>query len=121
MLHLSSVEIEKLSPRTPRNPSLWEDAQTPRVSAAPTLIGCLKALVARKGSSWFVYRIESEPDILCPPVADGEQTGEVWYLREVEVVLVKKIVADQDYTTERMCSCGSGVPWTQCGDSGYCG
>lgn len=100
MYHISSTpNITKLEPRVPAY--VPQEPQIPRVCAAPTIAGCLEALVELDGGvDYYIYRIEAEPDVNNESVVnwpraseewvrwgDACETGEVWYLEPVKCKL----------------------------------
>ena len=101
MYHISATPgITKLEPRVPTY--VPQEPQVPRVCAAPTVAGCLDALVELDAGVefHFIYHIEAQPDVDNEAVinwpgtseewilwGDAAYTGEVWYLKPVKCTL----------------------------------
>ena len=100
MYHIGKVQgITELEPRVPTYVPM--EPQVPRVCAAPTIAGCIDALVELElNVNYFVYHIEAEPDVNNETVinwpgsseewlrwGDAKWTGEVWYLHPVKCTL----------------------------------
>lgn len=91
MFHVSPhLGLKTLKPHVP-----WVDDEppVPRVCAAPSLNGCVDALGDLEyGVTYYAYKILAAPDVsngeVTQFVPDAADSGEVWYLREVECIFL---------------------------------
>ena len=99
---ISEKKLENLTltPRVPRNfltKNGYEDSETPRVSFAPSIDGCLAGLSQNlDDKEFYVYQPVdiSKCEVYKPntkAVPDSEITGELWITNPVELKQVKRI------------------------------
>lgn len=106
LFHVSKTP--NLTTLTPRIPSHFltahylEEYKTPRVSFAPTIEKCLRAVQSRSGDKFYVYTPVSIDRkylrrVSINEVPDAALTGEYWYLKPVNVRLYGVVKAGKLY------------------------
>jgi repressor of nif and glnA expression len=106
--HISSILLEKLTPRVPNNrmtKEKGEESKTARISLSDTINGCLNGVgLSNKemiDKEFYVYNFDidvnsgkfvSNKEIIKKKlVFDAKQTGECWYLDDLVIKEYKKI------------------------------
>lgn len=97
VFHLSERPLgrcPRLVPRIPRDRLPLENGSIQRICVAPTIAGCLLALRGcyYNRGYWWVYVTAGDP-VEPIGVPDAQRTGEVWFIRPMEFVACKRIMA----------------------------
>ena len=98
LYHVSTVlDLTKLDPHPTRSPMMGEMVVPSRVSAAPTVDKCFKAIYQRKGAKYAIYKLlPTKKTRLFKPnnsaVPDASKTDEVWVLDPVKVKKIDQII-----------------------------
>ena len=102
LFHVSKIpNLTTLIPKAPNHfltAHLLEEGVTKRVSFAPTIEKCLRAVQSHKGDTYYVY-VPTAIDkkylrrVSIREVPDASLTGEYWYLKPVNVRLYGVIKA----------------------------
>ena len=112
-----TLGIQILEPKTVRNVHTVERKDLPCVCAAPSPEACA-ALCTHLDGEVHIYKIH--PDDVCKfqkvSVSwDSDQEFRAYEKIRVQYIEKRKL----NYT--RPCTCGSGIPWNECGWNDYCG
>lgn len=111
LFHVSPVgDITKLTPRKTSKPLKNENVRIARVSAAPTIDACFRAvgfsLKDDKPIKYYVYQLNIQPNtrIVKPTtklVPDAEETSEYWVLDEIGVTKLGYVTISYNKKTNR--------------------
>lgn len=108
LFHVSTVpNLTTLIPKRPRHfltTHFLEEGKTKRVSFAPSIQKCLRAVASKPGMVYYVY-VPTAIDkkylhrVKISEVPDAQLTGEYWYLKPVNVRLYGVVKAGKLYNT----------------------
>lgn len=109
LYHISTSKVKMLKPRITWKPMEHENFGIPRISAAPDIDSCFRAIGTKPEQCpirYNVYRLALKPDTrVAKPdkklVPDVDLTGEYWVLDPVEVICIGFVNVLYNYKTEK--------------------
>lgn len=109
LYHISSAQLKTLTPRITWKPMEEENFGIPRISAAPTVDECFKAIGTKPDQcpiKYYVYKLLINPEhrIAKPDrklVPDVDETHEYWVLDPIDVVCIGYVNVLYNYKNER--------------------